>query len=76
MKMIYISLQLLMWVYRKTDFMISTILFDISHSNCTKASLYKGSFFPKCCYKVPFLPNSRPFPLISVILYHYTRKKF
>ena len=25
MKMIYISLQLSMWVYRETDFMISTI---------------------------------------------------
>ena len=43
MKLIYISLQLLMWVYMKTEFMICTILCYIFHCNCTIISLFEGS---------------------------------
>ena len=40
MKMIYISLQLPVWLYRETDLKISAILCSIFHCNCTKVSLY------------------------------------
>ena len=39
-KMIYIFLQLPVWVYRETDFMISTTFCYILHCNCTEVSFY------------------------------------
>ena len=75
MKIIYISLQLLMWVYRKTDFMISTILCCIFHCNCTKVSFVKDHF-RKILWSNASFPILWPLPLISVIHYHCTWKKF
>ena len=75
MKIIYISLQLLMWVYRKTDFMISTILCYIFHCNCTKVSFVKD-YFSKILWSSASFPILWPLALISVIRYHCTWKKF
>ena len=56
MKMLNISLQLPVWVYRETDFMISTILCYVFYFNCTKVSLYYKSFSHNVVIKC-FFPN-------------------
>ena len=69
MKPIYISPQRLMWVYRKTDFMISSIF-------CYILLYYVKDHFPKMLWSSAFFPISLPFPLIFVILYDYIWKTF
>ena len=62
MKMIYISPQRLIWVYRKTGFRISAIFCYIFHCTCTKVSLCSGPFSQKVVIKCLF-PNFIVFSL-------------
>ena len=75
MKMIYISPQRLMWVYRKL--ILWSLLFFVVFFIVTVLKFHYVKYhFPKMLSSSAFFPFSLPFPLISVILYDYTWKKF